>query len=147
MPVKGDLRKMGQLADRLGELGTIPSRASRGAATRISGLLREQFDEGVDPYGHAWATLSDRTLLKHGAPPLTDSGDMGEGTEASAARGAGIEITVPFPGAIHQTGAKRGPWRMPARKILPEGGELPPAWKEEIDEELGETFGKVMRRA
>lgn len=147
MPIKGDMRKMGDLADRLGELASVPSRASRAAADGINEALRDQFEDGVDPYGKAWAPLAPRTLAKHGEPPLQGEfgdrpGDMAEGTIARPARGAGIEIEVPFPGGIHQTGASAGPWSMPARKILPEGEELPPAWDEAISEALDEAFEK-----
>lgn len=140
----GNLGKMGELADRLGELASVPSRASAGAAEGINAALEEQFASGTDPYGNAWADLAPRTLLKHGPPPLTETGDMRDGTFAKPSRGAGVELTVPFPGGIHQTGAKRGNWVMPARKILPEGGELPDTWKAAIDDALDEAFGKTM---
>lgn len=140
----GNLGKMGELADRLGELASIPSRASARAAENINAALEEQFENGTDPYGQSWAPLAERTLLKHGEPALTETGDMRDGTFAKPSRGAGVELTVPFPGGIHQTGAKRGNWIMPARKILPEGGALPDAWREGIDEALDEAFAKGM---
>lgn len=144
MAKRGDIGAMGDLADRLGELAQVPSRAARDAADGINAALEEQFESGVDPYGEAWAPLAERTLLKHGEPPLTETGDMRDGTMAKPSRGAGIEITVPFPGGIHQTGAKRGAWVMPARKILPEGAELPGPWKDAIDEAVAAAFGKTM---
>lgn len=142
----GNLGKMGELADRLGELAEVPSRASARAAEGINAALERQFEDGTDPYGASWAPLAERTLLKHGEPALTETGDMRDGTFAKPSRGAGVELTVPFPGGIHQTGAKRGAWVMPARKILPEGGELPEPWREAIDEALDEAFGKTMGR-
>jgi hypothetical protein len=141
---RGDIGAMGDLADRLGELAQVPSRAAAAACDGINLALEQQFADGVDPYGAAWAPLAERTLLKHGEPALTETGDMRDGTMAKPSRGAGIELTVPFPGAIHQTGAKRGAWVMPARKILPEGGALPDAWKEAIDEAMADAFGKAM---
>ena len=144
-----NLRKMGQLADRLGELAQVPSRASRAAAEAINAAVEEQFEEGTDPYGRPWAALAPRTLLKHGEPPLQGEfgarpGDMAEGTVARPGRGAGIELSVPFPGAIHQTGASSGNWRMPARPILPQRGQLPPKWKAAIDAAMKEAFASSM---
>jgi hypothetical protein len=136
---------MGDLADRLGELASVPSRASRGAADRITDLIQGQYATGEDPYGDAWADLSERTLERHGPPPLTDTGDMADGSIAKPAQGAGIEITIPFPGGIHQTGARRGTWRMPKRPILPDGDEMPPAWDDAIAASARESFNGTMR--
>lgn len=146
-----DLSKMRQLAGRIDDLGRIPSQAARGAAERINALLSEQFDNGVDPYGRAQAPLAERTLEKHGEPSLQGEfgarpGDMAEGTQVHPASGAGIEVTVPFPGAIHQTGAQSGNWRMPRRPILPDGAKLPADWKEAIDESVREAAGSKGKR-
>ncbi len=143
----GDLRKMGQLAERLNELASVPSRAARGVASRLNGVLEAQFEQGVDPYGEPWESLAPRTLAKHDEPPLQGEfgdrpGDMAEGTYAKPSRGAGVEINVPFPGSIHQTGASSGNWRMPARRILPQGA-MPPLWKEALDEGTAEAFAKA----
>ena len=147
-----NVRGMGQLADRLGELASVPSRAAKGAAERINEELVRQFEEGVDPYGKPWEALAPRTLLKHDEPPLQGEfgqrpGDMADGTIASPGSGSGVELTVPFPGAIHQTGARKPPsWRMPARKILPDKGTLPESWREAIDASVSEAFAKTMGR-
>jgi hypothetical protein len=133
---------MGNLARHLDSLAAVPSRASKEVAERITDLLAEQFEAGVDPYGNPWAPLAERTLRKHGAPPLQAEfggvpGPMAEGTIARTKSGAGVVLEVPFPGGIHQTGASKPPaWRMPARKILPEGGRLPAAWKRAIEESV-----------
>jgi hypothetical protein len=112
---------MGNLARHLDSLAAVPSRASKEVAERITDLLAEQFEAGVDPYGNPWAPLAERTLRKHGAPPLQAEfggvpGPMAEGTIARTKSGAA--------------------WRMPARKILPEGGRLPAAWKRAIEESV-----------
>lgn len=142
---------MGNLTDHLVALSEVPSRAAKEIAAGLNEELADQFDRGVDPYGNPWAKLAERTLLKHGEPPLQAEfgggpGPLAEGTMAQAARGAGVSISVPFPGGIHQTGARKGAWRMPARKILPEGGELPPAWRQVIDKAIGKAFKKGGRR-
>lgn len=146
----GNVNGMGKLADRLGELSTVPSRAAKIAAEKINEQIREQFADGTDPYGRPWEGLAARTLEKHDEPPLQGEfgarpGDMAEGTRALPARSAGIEFTVPFPGGIHQTGAAKPPnWRMPARKILPDGGDLPPEWRSAVDDATREAFASTM---
>lgn len=146
-PAYGDIRRMGELADRIGELAQIPSRISKAVADRLSDLIAEQFEEGVDPYGRPWAALAERTLRKHDEPALQaefggQPGPMAESARAFPMRGAGVALTVDFPGGIHQTGAKRGAWRMPKRAILPDEGELPEAWARAIETELDLAFGR-----
>lgn len=147
----GSIGAMGDLSDRLDELSRIPSRAATAASASINELLSDQFANGTDPYGNAWAGLADRTLLKHPEPPLQAEfggvpGPMAEGTFARPMSGAGIELTVPFPGGIHQTGAKRSPnWRMPKRAILPDKGTLPAAWKSAIDAAMSDAANSAMR--
>lgn len=141
---------MGLLADRLADLAQIPSRAARGAADGINLAIQDQYATGTDAYGRALAPLAERTLEKHGEPALQGEfgsrpGDMAEGTLATPGNGAGIEISIPFPGAIHQTGAKNGNWRMPARRMLPQGKTMPAAWKAAIDASLKEAFGKAAK--
>ncbi len=151
----GNLRKMGQLADRLSDLASIPSRASRAIANRITGLLDQQFDDGVDPYGAPWQELAAATAERHGPPPLTETGEMREGTYAKPMPGSGIALyggsssrswngTVAVAG-IHQTGAHKEGWDMPARPILPQGRALPDEWKSAIDDELAAAFSKAKR--
>jgi hypothetical protein len=144
-----DLKFMGQLGARLNDLARVPSRAASGAAAGINEALRAQFEDGVDPYGAPWAKLADRTLLKHDEPPLQGEfgarpGDMASGVYAAPLPGAGIGITVPFPGGIHQTGADRGNWHMPARKILPER-QMPGAWKQAIDSAIAEAMSGSLK--
>lgn len=137
---------MRNLREHLEELATVPSRAAKEIAEGLTEELAAQFDAGVDPYGRAWAKLAERTLRKHGAPPLQAEfggvpGPMAEGTRARTKGGAGVVLEVPFPGGIHQTGARSGNWRMPARKILPEGEELPRSWRAVIERALERAFG------
>lgn len=140
-----DLSKLRQLSNRVGDLSRIPSQAARASAEKINVLLERQFEEGVDPYGRPWASLAPATLEKHGEPPLQGEfgdrpGDMASGTMATPSAGAGIQITVPFPGGIHQTGAPAS--NMPRRAILPDASTLPPEWKEAINESVRESVKK-----
>lgn len=136
-----------QLADLLGELSTVPSRAAAEAAGELNDLLREQYATGTDPYGRPWAPLRPATLAKgRQPPPLFDTGDMAEGTGARPAQGAGIELNVPFPGGAHQRGSRNVPWntRNPARPILPDEDELPEAWQAAIEKAADNATARVM---
>lgn len=144
-----DLKQMGQLGSRLNDLSRVPSRAASDASAGVNEALRSQFEDGADPYGNPWAGLADRTLEKHGEPPLQGEfgdrpGDMASNTYAAPLAGAGIGINVPFPGGIHQTGASSGNWHMPARKILPER-QMPPAWKLAIDSAIATAMSSALR--
>jgi hypothetical protein len=135
---------MQQLSRHIDAIGRIPSRVAPTLSAKLSVLLADQFEAGVDPYGTPWPQLAERTLEKHGEPPLQGEfgerpGDMAEGTFARPASGAGVEIVVPFPGGIHQTGASREGWSMPKRSILPDQRALPPSWKAAIEESIREV--------
>lgn len=161
MRMRGDIRQMGALADRLDDLASVPSRASKAAAASLTELLAEQFEEGKDPYGDPWAALADRTLEKHDEPSLQAEfggvpGPMASATVARARGGAGIALSSPYAdrrtgtilAPIHQTGAAvpERNWEMPARPIFPEGEELPEAWQDAIDDAVEAAFAKGGRR-
>lgn len=142
----GRIEDMGDLADRLADLATVPSRVAKDVADDLDALLEDQFDRGVDPYGAKWEDLAPRTLKRHGPPPLTFKGDMRAGTFARAQRGAGISLEAPFPAGIHMTGGDSGNWHMPARPMFPVGDALPPKWQEAIDDRLDAAFDRGVRR-
>lgn len=147
-PEYGDLDAMGGLADILGELATVPSRVAAGVAADLNKLLESEFAGARDAYGNEWAPLKKRTLLKHGPPALTHTGEMRAGTYAAPGKGAGVVLEAPFPAGIHQTGAGTPStsdpgeqWGMFARPIFPDGEELPPAWEAAIEKRLAAAFG------
>lgn len=119
------------LAERLGELSTVPSRCAARAAEAIGKLIDEEFQQGQDAYGDGWADLSASTLRKgRTPPPLTDTGKLRDAVRVRPLRGSGIEITAitPYSG-FHQSGTRN----MPSRPILPDGTELPDSWQDAID--------------
>lgn len=141
-----DLRDMGELADRLDDLARVPSRASKAIAGRLTELLDQQFESDSDPYGNPWAALAESTLKrKRGDSRILERSDnMRPTVQATPARGAGVELRAEHPAGVHQTGGAAGGWRMPARKLFPEGGEFPEEWQDAIDEELDAAFASTM---
>lgn len=131
------------LAARLAELAKVPSRVVKEAAAEISEQLSGQYDAGVNAYGNAWKPLLPQTVRrKRGdARILRRTDEMSAGTLARPMSGAGIEIVVPFPGEIHQTGTKN----MVARKIMPDGSALPKPWSEAIARAHANAFGETMK--
>lgn len=134
MALTGDLGRMGKLAANLRKLSSVPSQVSAGAAESIKELIEEEFDAGRDTYGKTWAPLAPATLAKgRTPPPLSDAEAMRDSLDVSPMPGAGISITIDDPAGIHQTGAKRGNWVMPARPVLPDR-TFPKAWTDAIAE-------------
>lgn len=127
-----DRKALDRLAEALGELASVPSRVVPTVAPKIESMLREQFDDGVDPYGEPWAPLAtgDQSYLQK-------TGDMLSTLDVTGQRGAGIRITIDPPANFHQTGTAR----MPARKILPEE-ELPEEWSDAIDDAVADDAKK-----
>jgi phage gpG-like protein len=129
------------LAETLAELEGIPSRIAGEVAEKITEELREQFDRGVDPYGTPWAPLLPSTVRRKGGDTriLRRADALSSETVASPTSGAGIEITSVAYGQFHQLGTKH----MTERKVLPDSGELPPAWQEIIQTATDNAFRKA----
>lgn len=125
---RGNISALGQLANNIGKLATVPSRAARDASAGIARLIDQQFANGTDPYGKPWKPLAQSTRDRgRFPPPLTDTRDMRDSVAVKPSAGAGITVTIGAPYAgFHQTGAPRA--NMPARKILPEG-PMPKPWQ------------------
>lgn len=133
-----------ELADRLADLDGIPSRISARVADGITEQIRQQFDAGRDPYGRSWAPLLPQTIRrKRGDSRILRRTDvLSSETVARPTSGAGIEITSVEYGQHHQSGTMH----MVARRVLPDGDELPEAWQEIIEEASSKAFRKAMRR-
>ena len=143
MTWSGDISGMGQLAQRVADLGQVPSRAAKAIAAELEGLIEEEFDAGADPYGNAWTPLAESTMARgRTPPPLTDSGAMRESLRVAPLARAGIGITISHPGAPHQTGWSGPQGSGPARPILP-AREMPERWAEAIEVEVAAAFGRV----
>jgi hypothetical protein len=139
---------MGQLAENIGKLGSVPSRASRMAADGIASLIESEFEEGHDPYGREWQALTEATLEKRSQttePPLTDVGDMRRSLRVRPRAGAGIGITIDHPAAPHQTGWNGTQGTGPSRMILP-GMKMPVEWRETIDGAVAATVKQTVGR-
>lgn len=133
MTWSGDISKMGRLAENIGKLASVPSRASARVAVEIKALIQQEFDAQADPYGNAWAPHAPATIERHGSHAILDlSGDMRRSLDVRPMRGAGVSITIDHPSEDHQTGWDGPQGKGPARPILPRAG-LPPLWKEAID--------------
>lgn len=145
----GDLSRMGDLADRVADLATVPSRAARAVAFEVEGFMQAEFDDGRDPYGDAWDPLAEATLDRgRTPPPLDDTGAMRSSLRVRPMRGAGISVTIDHPAAPHQTGWVGPQGEGPARPILPARGELPEAWQGAIEDAVTrEARRSIGRRA
>lgn len=145
------IAELGRLQATLHELTLVPRKVAEIAAPKIDRLLRQQFRDGQDPYGKAWAPLKPATLAKgRTPPPLTDSTDLRDGTGASVAPGnrAGIRLRVGARyGYFHQAGYRnaRTGGKVPARRILPQFG-LPRAWSAILREAARKAFRQAVQR-
>lgn len=130
------------LASAIASLNKVPEAAAREAAPKLTLLLQEQFDRGLDPYGRPWQPLAPRTLARgRRPPPLTDTGRLRGGTGAVARGGGqpGIQLVAGAEyGKFAQFGFRVRGKAVPAREIFPTLG-LPLAWALVIK--------NVMRRA
>ena len=131
MALTGDFFGLKRLERNLRELAKVPSQAARLAATKIDALVREEYDQGANAYGQAWAKLAPSTIAKgRFPPPLTDTRAMRDGTTVTPTSGAGITVRFAAPySTFHHTGFRVGQTNVPARPVAPTGAGLPPSWQ------------------
>ncbi len=144
MSFEGDPARVGQLAQRLGDLARVPSRIAARVAEELEAEIQAEFDAGTDPYGRPWKPLAPSTLAggRH-PPPLTDTRAMRDSLHVSPLRTAGVGITIDHPAAPHQTGWEGTQGSGPARPILPVGG-MPPAWRGILESAAEDEFRKAV---
>lgn len=127
----------------IGELASVPSRATAAIADDLTALTEERFESETDAYGNAWEPLEDTTIAKKGHDRILDeTGETRAESVALPMRGAGIELRSSQVGFFHQAGTVHHV----ARKFFPDGDELPAEYKAAIDRRLTETFAATTKR-
>jgi hypothetical protein len=134
--IRGDamvgIAAIGQLKATIRKLGEVPRGVAIEAAPKINRLIREQFTNGLDPYGNQWAPLKPSTVARgRYAPPLTDTRKLRDGTLAkprTGLRSGLVLLTGAAYGYFAQVGFRVGGTKVPPRRVLPQHG-LPVAWK------------------
>lgn len=143
----GDISKIGELADRLGDLARVPSIAAERVAHELEDLIQAEFDGQHDPYGHAWKKHAPATVQRWGEHPILDlTSKMRGSVNVRPMQGAGVAISIAHPAAPHQTGWSGPQGSGPARPILPAGRALPESWQETIDETIEREVHRRMGR-
>lgn len=139
------IAELGRLVQTIERLSEVPRRMAVIAAPRLTALLQDQFDKGVDPYGRAWAPLKPSTLARgRRPPPLTDTRKLRDATMVKVAR-YGLRMVVGKPyGFFHQVGFRVHGTRVPPRRILPQYG-FPAAWKRVLDESARQAAREAVR--
>lgn len=119
-------------------------------------LIEEGFRNETDPYGNSWESLAKRTVRKkqklgYRRPDaiLQASGALRK-SFAFHATSRGLTLysnRAPFPdgtdAGIHQTGGQ-GEFRIPARPMVPFGGDLPEEWFDAAQASIEYAFRKYM---
>ncbi len=138
----GDFKKLGLLQASMARLAKVPSQLAGDVTEKIADEIRAEFAAGQDPYGRAWAALSQATLTRgRFAPPLTDTGDTIDSLEVKPMAGAGVSISFGTEYAgFHQTGTKN----MPARQPLPTAG-FPSSWSKILSEAAEKKVAEALR--
>lgn len=140
----GDIDDLGRLADNLGKLAAVPSRASAAVADNLEEVILEQFAAQADPYGNPWAEHAESTVERWGEHAILDlTGEMIGTLEVAPMPGAGVSVSIDMPAGAHQTGWDGPQGSGPARPILPQG-PFPATWRAAVDEALDEAGLQAM---
>ncbi len=149
MPLSGDFKGLEELEELLRDVEGLAREVNKAAADGIRKEIERQYTQGVDPYNEAWADLAPSTIARgRSAPPLTDTGEMKRGTTVRGVGGVGgIRVRInkpsnPMVPLFHQQGTEN----MPARKLVPDNGELSPAWEQAIRVKVSKVVIKHFKR-
>jgi hypothetical protein len=141
----GDLSELGQLAENLGRLARVPSRASAQVADEIRTDIEGEFSSESDPYGEPWEAHAETTVERWGEHNILDlSGEMKRSLDVRPMRGAGVSVTIDHPAGVHQTGWSGPQGEGPARPILP-GDDFPEQWAEIVDDALEANIRSILK--
>ena len=137
------LQDLESFADDMRRLSEVLPEAKPILARRVAGLIADQFDRGIDPYGRPWAALAAATLIKgRTPPPLTDTGALRSSVDVRPTS-KGFAVSIDPLAQIHQEGNKAQ--NLPARKILPET-ELPETWRQAAIEASNIAFERRLSK-
>lgn len=158
MSVTGDFAELDQLIERFGDMahGNAAEALARNLAEEALEQVAEGFEEGRDPYGREWAALRSRD-----GQPLRDTSHMANSFHVHEVEADGFSIrTGVWYAVVHQDGKTITPntapmlvfptfggsqtWRahkvtIPQRRMLPDVGDIPSAWRSAFDE-VGQEF-------
>lgn len=132
------IKKLGKMMAVVDELARVPRKVAVIAAPKITKLLHEQFDRGVDPYGRKWKKLATGRPAHLKGKTL----DLSKGTKAIAMARGGIAIILgAWYGFFHQVSTRN----MPARPILPKAG-MPAEWRKVLTDASRQAFRQAVRK-
>lgn len=123
------IRGLNKIADEIGPR----------VASRIEGLVQQQFQRGTDPHGSPYAPLQPSTKERHGGgTPLETFGRHAQVKHLG--KGRIIIVFDEKTARFHDEGTGN----MAARALLPHG-KLPASWQEAIDVEYKDAVKKHVK--
>jgi len=123
--ITGDIARLVEWQRKVAEAKSVAlSRLTKNVGETLISLVRDGFEGEHDPYGGAWAPLK----VREGAI-LQDTGALRNGWHRSGNSNSSVTIAPSVDYAdYHQDGTSK----MVARPMVPNDGDLPPKWSEEI---------------
>jgi hypothetical protein len=130
------IKAIGKLDKTLSSLSDVPRRVSVDVAPKLTRLLDQEYAQGRDPYGRAWAPLRPATIATgRRNPPLTGfTRQLRRDTRVTArvANRAGLIIQLGADyGYFAQVGFRVGRTVVKPRRILPQFG-WPESWRQAL---------------
>ena len=128
--VKGDFGRLEDLLDSFGKLASPEMRAAliQDLAEEALQVIQQEFDTGRDPYGKSWPEPKRDTKTsrnRHAGLPMIRTGRLMTGwSYRPSADGFALENEAPY-----STFLQDGTSKMEARKMVPDGDDLPPLWR------------------
>ena len=97
-----------------------------GAALALEKMTKLGFRNEVDPYGTPW--IPSRRALNEGGQTLTDQGFLRASMRTKFGTDQAEVLLTRNYGIFHQEGLGNNP----QRRMVPDEGDLPPSWEDEI---------------
>lgn len=135
--VTGDFGKLTDWAKRLRASDRVLRSVAKNMAEEALDLVAQGFADEKDPYGRAWAKLKVRR-----GKILQDTARLKRSWHRVKLSETGFTIAA---GASYATFHQAGTKRMAARKMVPDGGNLPASWRAAMLEAAHEVLAEHFR--
>ena len=135
-----DDQALAELEQALSNPDAILVDISVGLAEETLNLVKEGFDAQADPYGKGWAnTKSDKQGAGHAI--LVESTSLKNSWNRQSVDADGFNVAsagVEY-ASYHQSGTSR----VVSRQMVPDEGDIPPAWEKRFDETAEEFLDEI----
>ena len=135
--ITGDFAGLRAIAEKLAAMPDARPDLAEAIGEEALDLVQEGFGDSTDPYGSRWADKADGSACNLVGP----TGNLRRGWHRKSVSADQVTIGPSvFYASYHQSGTRR----MPARRMVPDDGDIPAGWEKTITEAAEEMLRELL---